>query len=171
MRRCRRRRSGTNSLWSQRRSTRSRRSSGSGNGWRSRCSGSRRNGRRRPGRTHPRRFGRGFLGFFFRFGFGFRLSLSFGLAQQVFANFFRDVFGNGTRVGLLLGYSIPGQKVNNGFRLDLQFACQLVDSDLISFAHASYRPFCGQNSIAPASPGKSFSHAFGSSSAFVSLAE
>jgi hypothetical protein len=75
-------------------------------------------------------------------------------------------------VRLLLGYSIPRQKVNNSFRLDLQFACQLVDSDLISFAHASCRPFCGQKFNGPRrSQGQTVTYSLGPSSAFASLAE
>jgi hypothetical protein len=31
-----------------------------------------------------------------------------------------------------------GQEINNRFRLDLQFAGQLVDSDLIRVAHSSF---------------------------------
>jgi hypothetical protein len=52
-----------------------------------------------------------------------------------------DLFGyvgrNRTRVGLLLGDAKTGQKVNDGFRLDLEFARELIDADLICVAHAS----------------------------------
>jgi hypothetical protein len=37
---------------------------------------------------------------------------------------------------LLFRDSIPRQQVNDGFRLDLQFAGQLVNSDLIYVCHA-----------------------------------
>ena len=37
---------------------------------------------------------------------------------------------------LLLRDAIPGQQVNNGFGFDLEFAGQLVDSDLICVGHA-----------------------------------
>ncbi len=47
---------------------------------------------------------------------------------------------------LLLRDAIPRQKVNNRLCLDLEFAGQFVDSDLVCFAHASYRPFHGQKS-------------------------
>jgi hypothetical protein len=38
-------------------------------------------------------------------------------------------------MGFLFGDTKSGQKVNNGFRFDLQFARQFVDSDLIRVAH------------------------------------
>ncbi len=37
---------------------------------------------------------------------------------------------------LLFRDAVPRQQVNDGFRLDLQFAGQLVDSDLICVGHA-----------------------------------
>jgi hypothetical protein len=52
-------------------------------------------------------------------------------------NFFRDIGGNGTRVRLFFGNAKTGQKVNNGFRFDLEFARELIDADLICVAHAS----------------------------------
>jgi hypothetical protein len=52
-------------------------------------------------------------------------------------------------VRLLLRDSIARQKVNNRLGLDFEFAGQLVDSDLICFAHASYGPFHGQKTQSP----------------------
>jgi len=37
---------------------------------------------------------------------------------------------------LLFRYAETGQKVNDCFRLDLEFAGQLVNSDLIDISHA-----------------------------------
>ena len=37
---------------------------------------------------------------------------------------------------LLFRDAIPGQQVNDGFGLDLEFARQFVDSDLIYVGHA-----------------------------------
>jgi len=39
-------------------------------------------------------------------------------------------------VRLLFRYAETGQKVNDRFRLDLEFAGQLVNSDLIDISHA-----------------------------------
>jgi len=39
---------------------------------------------------------------------------------------------------LFFRYAVPRQKVNDGLRLDLEFARQLVDSDLICVSHASF---------------------------------
>jgi hypothetical protein len=52
-------------------------------------------------------------------------------------NFFRDIGGNRAGVRFLFGNAESGQKVNDGFRLDLEFACELIDADLICVAHAS----------------------------------
>jgi hypothetical protein len=52
-------------------------------------------------------------------------------------NFFRHVGGDRAGVRLLLGYSKTRQKINNGFRLDLEFAREFIDADLICVAHAS----------------------------------
>jgi hypothetical protein len=93
--------------------------------WRSRCS-----------RPHPRGFRRRFLRFFVRFGSRFRLCFFFGGALNLFAHFFRDVRGDRARVRLLFRDAIPRQQVNDGFRLDLEFAGQFVNSDLIYVGHA-----------------------------------
>jgi hypothetical protein len=50
---------------------------------------------------------------------------------------FGDIGRDRTRVGLLFGYAEARQQVNDGFRLDLQLARQLVNADLRCVAHAS----------------------------------
>jgi len=65
-----------------------------------------------------------------------RLGLFFGSALNLFAHLFRNVRGDRTRVRLLFRDAVPRQKVNDGFRLDLEFAGQLVNSDLIYVGHA-----------------------------------
>jgi hypothetical protein len=52
-------------------------------------------------------------------------------------NFFRYIGRNRAGVRFLFGNAKTGQKVNNGFRLDLEFARELIDTDLIYVAHAS----------------------------------
>jgi hypothetical protein len=52
-------------------------------------------------------------------------------------NLFRDIGGNRTGVGFLFGNAKTGQKVNDGLRLDLEFARELINADLICVAHAS----------------------------------
>jgi len=74
---------------------------------------------------------------FFRGAFSFRGGLGVSDTFQMVLNFFRDIGGNGAGVGLLFGNTKSGQKVNNGFRLDLEFARELIDADLICVAHAS----------------------------------
>jgi hypothetical protein len=79
------------------------------------------------------RFGRGF----FRGAFGFGGAFGVRYTLQMLLNFFRDIGGNRTGVSLLFLDSKTGQKVNDGFRLDLEFARELIDADLICVAHAS----------------------------------
>jgi hypothetical protein len=50
---------------------------------------------------------------------------------QVLANFFRDIHGNGAGMRLLFGDAVPGQKVDDRFRLDLKLARQFIDPNLI----------------------------------------
>ena len=64
------------------------------------------------------------MGFFFRG------------AQNLFANLLRYIRGYGARVCLFLGNAVPGQKINNGLGLDLEFAGQFVNPDLICVGHA-----------------------------------
>lgn len=98
--------------------------------------------RRRGGGSSRSRRGRGtprsrFRRCFFRGTLGFRSAFGIRYTLQVMFNFFRDVGRNGTGVGLLFGNAKTGQKVNDGFRLDLEFARELIDADLICVAHAS----------------------------------
>jgi hypothetical protein len=87
-------------------------------------------GRRRPTRS-------GLRCSFFRRAFGFRGAFGVRYTLQVLLNFFRDIGGNRTGVRLLFLDSKTWQKVNDGFRLDLEFARELIDADLICVAHAS----------------------------------
>ena len=93
---------------------------------------------------HPCSPRRRFLRVFFRLSGCFRRRFRFGLPQNVLANFLGHVRGDRARMRLLLCDPVPGQKVNDCFGLHLKFAGQLVDSDLVCVAHASYRPFFGQ---------------------------
>ena len=91
----------------------------------------RRRRRRCSSRTHTRslsrRVPRLFVGFCLCFFGRFRV----GYALNVFAHFLRDIHGDGTGVRLFFCDAVSGQQVNNGFRLDLQLARQLVYSNLI----------------------------------------
>jgi hypothetical protein len=78
-------------------------------------------------------FCRRFLGRAFGFSRGFGIGNTF----QVVLNLFRHIGGNRTGVRFLFGNAKTGQKVNDGFRLDLEFARQLINADLICVAHAS----------------------------------
>ena len=78
-------------------------------------------------------FGRGFFGG----AFGFRGAFGVGYALEVLLNFFGDIGGNGAGVRFLFGNAESGQKVNDGFGLDLEFAREFIDADLICVAHAS----------------------------------
>ena len=109
--------------------------------WRYGCRGRRRRGRgfrrysRRRSwggcRTHTSRFRRHILRFFFRFGLCFRRRFRVRYSLEMRADLLRDIRGNRTRVRLLFGYTVPGQQVNNCFRLDLQLAGQLINPDLV----------------------------------------
>jgi hypothetical protein len=50
------------------------------------------------------------------------LGFRFRLAQEILANFFRDIRGNRARMGFLFGNAVSRQKVDNGLGLDLKFA-------------------------------------------------
>jgi len=91
---------------------------------------------RRRSRSHPRGFRSRFLRFFFSFGSRFRLRFLFGGPLNFFAHFHGNVRGDRARVRLLFRDAIPGQQVNDGFGLDLEFAGKFVDSDLIYVSHA-----------------------------------
>jgi hypothetical protein len=102
-----------------------------------------RSGRRsrwRSRRPHPRGLRRRVSGFLF--GLGLFLGSRFRVsdALQVLPNLLRDVFWNRAGVRLLFRDAIARQEVDDRLRFDLEFASQFVDSYLISFRHASYRP-------------------------------
>jgi hypothetical protein len=78
-----------------------------------------------------------FRGGFFRGAIGFSGAFGVRYTLQVLLNLFGDIGGNGTGVRFLFGNAESGQKVNDGFRLDLEFARELIDADLICVAHAS----------------------------------
>ena len=87
-------------------------------------------------RSHPHGLRSRFFRFFFRFGSRFRLRFLFGGSLNLFAHFLSDVRRDRARVRLLFRHAIAGQQVNDGFGLDLEFAGQFVNSDLIYVGHA-----------------------------------
>jgi hypothetical protein len=87
-------------------------------------------------RPHPRGLCSRVLRFFFRFDSRFYLRFLLSGSQNLFAHFLRDILGDRARVRLLLRDAIPRQQVNDGLSLDLQFAGQFVNSDLIYVGHA-----------------------------------
>jgi len=87
-------------------------------------------------RSHPRGLRSRVLRFFFGFGSCLGVRFFFGGSLNLFAHLLRDIRGNRTRVRLLFRDAVPRQQVNDGFRLDLKFAGQLVNSDLIYVGHA-----------------------------------
>jgi len=96
-------------------------------------SASRRGCRSRP---HPCGLRRSFPCHFLHFSGCFGLSFCLRNALNLLANLLGHVDWNGTRVRLFFRDTESGQKVNDGFGLDLQFAGQFVDPDLIRVAHA-----------------------------------
>ena len=74
---------------------------------------------------------------FFCGALGFGSGLGVGDTLQMALHLFGDISGNRTGVGFLFGDTKTGQKVNDGFGLDLQLASQLVNADLGCVAHAS----------------------------------
>jgi len=113
---------------------------GSGNDWRTRFHGNGRHAglwrRYWRGGSHPRGLRSRILRFFFRLGSRFHLRFGFGGSLKIFAHFLSDVCGDRARVRLLFRDAVPGQQVNDGFGFDLEFAGQLVNSDLIYVGHA-----------------------------------
>jgi hypothetical protein len=87
-------------------------------------------------RSHPRGLSSSVLRFFFRFGGRLNVRFLFGGPLNLLAHLLRDVRGDRARVRLLFRHPVPGQQVNDGFGLDLEFAGQLVNSDLIYVGHA-----------------------------------
>jgi hypothetical protein len=98
-----------------------------------------RHGRRRwrgyNGGLEASRPGGGFFGSLVRYRFLFRFCFRVGECAKVVAHLHRGFYFNRTGMRLFLGNSGFGQIVNNGFCLDLEFASQFVDSDLIRIGH------------------------------------
>jgi hypothetical protein len=65
----------------------------------------------------------------------FRFRFRIGERAKVIAHSYSSFFLNRAGVRLFLGNSGVGQIVNDGFCLDLEFASQFVDSDLIRIGH------------------------------------
>jgi hypothetical protein len=91
----------------------------------------RRRRRRCSSRTHTRSLSRRVPRLFVCFCLCFFGRFRVRYALNVFAHFLRDIHGDGTGVRLFFCDAVSGQQVNNGFRLDLQLARQLVYSNLI----------------------------------------
>jgi hypothetical protein len=85
---------------------------------------------------HPRGLGSRVLCFFFRLGNCLSVRFLFGGPLNLLAHLFRDVHRDRARVRLLFRHPVPGQQVNDGFGLHLEFAGKLVNSDLIYVGHA-----------------------------------
>lgn len=68
----------------------------------------------------------GFLGFALGIGRGFRV----GNALQMVTNFFCNFNSDGTGVRFLFRYAKTRQKVNDSFRLDLEFSREFINADL-----------------------------------------
>jgi hypothetical protein len=66
----------------------------------------------------------------------FLLRFLFRYTLNFLAHFLGDVHRDRARVRLFLRDPVPGQQINNGFGLDLEFSGQLVNPDLIRVGHA-----------------------------------
>lgn len=64
----------------------------------------------------------------------------------------RDVLVHGTGVSLLFGHAKFGQQVENRSRLDFQFACQLIDSNLLHIVDAALQAGLAPNAPCSAPP-------------------
>jgi hypothetical protein len=97
------------------------------------------NGRRGRRSNHRRLHARCFGGCFFRGLFRRCVflsgDLSFGHIPEMFAHPYGGVDIDGTRVGLFLGNTGFRQIIDDCLGLDLEFARQFVDADLIRFCH------------------------------------
>lgn len=87
-------------------------------------------GRLWPTRCSP---GSSFLGLTIRL----RGLLGVRLTLEMSANFFGDIYGNGAGMGFLFGYAKPSQQIDNGFRFNLEFAGEFVDTYLGCVTHAT----------------------------------
>jgi len=105
-------------------------------GW---CSGSR--GRSsRYSRLHARRSGSGFFRCLFRSRLLFRFRFRIGQSAEMFAHSYSGLYLNRAGMRFFLGNSGFGQIVDDGFCLDLEFASQFVDTDLIRIGHCPPGP-------------------------------
>jgi hypothetical protein len=91
--------------------------------------------RRDHGGLHARRSSGRFFGRLVRYRFLFFRSLGFGDGAKMLAHPYRGFHFNRTGVRLFLGDSGFRQIINNCLGLDLEFASQFVDSDLIRIGH------------------------------------
>ena len=91
-------------------------------------------GRRRRGLHARCSGGRVFRGFI-RYGLLFRLGFRFGQGAKMLAHFYSGFHFDRTGMRFFLGNAGLGQIINDGLGLDLEFASQFVDSDLIRIGH------------------------------------
>ena len=84
---------------------------------------------------HASRAGRGFLRCLIRYRLLFRRCFFIGERAKVFAHLYRGFYFNRAGVRFFLGDSGFRQIVDDRLRLDLEFASQFVDSDLIRIGH------------------------------------
>ena len=103
-------------------------------------SGRRRDHGRRRGRSyhsglHASRSGGGFFRCLVRYRLLFSLCFRIGKCAEVFAHLYRGFYLNRAGMRLFLGNPGFGQIVDDGLCLDLEFASQFVDSDLIRICH------------------------------------
>lgn len=87
-------------------------------------------------------FGGSFAGLLFRERRSFSGGIGFCLPMDGATHLFGDIIRDRAGVSLFLRDAEAGQKVNNRFGLDFEFAGQFVDSDLIGVAHALRSGYC-----------------------------
>jgi hypothetical protein len=86
-------------------------------------------------RLHARRSGSRFFRGLIRYRFLFRFRFRIGQSAKMFTHSYSGFNFNRAGMRLLLGNSGFRQIVDDGFCLDLEFASQFVDSDLIRIGH------------------------------------
>jgi hypothetical protein len=92
------------------------------------------------GGLHTSRSGRGFLRCLIRYRFLFRRGFFISERAKVFAHLYRSFYFNRAGMRFFLGDSGFRQIVDDRLRLDLEFASQFVDSDLIRIGHCPPGP-------------------------------
>jgi hypothetical protein len=90
---------------------------------------------RNHGRLHASCFGCGFFRGLFGYGSFFGCGFRIGRIAEMLAHLFGGVDFNRARMRLFFCDAGFGQKVDDRFRLNLEFARQLVDADLIQIGH------------------------------------